>query len=65
LIKAAGLPTVPPDLGHERWVELMQIDKKSEGGQIRFILMKPLGTPFITSVPLEVLQATLTACVNS
>jgi 3-dehydroquinate synthase len=64
LVKAAGLPIVAPDLGHDRWLELMQVDKKNEGGQIKFILLKPLGTPIITTVPNETLLATLKACVG-
>ncbi len=63
LVKAAGLPTVAPDLGAERWIELMAVDKKNEGGEIKFILLKPLGSPSITTVPPEVLKATLAACV--
>jgi shikimate kinase / 3-dehydroquinate synthase len=63
LVKAAGLPAVAPDLGAERWIELMEVDKKNEGGAIRFILLKPLGSPSIASVPREVLLATLAACV--
>ena len=63
LVHAAGLPTVAPDLGYERWLELMAVDKKNEGGQIKFILVKPLGIPLITTVPHEVLAATLQACV--
>ncbi|XYJ12815.1 bifunctional shikimate kinase/3-dehydroquinate synthase AroKB [Telluria sp. B2] len=64
LVQAAGLPTVAPDLGIERWIELMEVDKKNEGGAIKFILLKPLGSPSIASVPQEVLRATLTACVS-
>jgi len=63
LVQAAGLPTVAPDLGLGRWLELMQVDKKNEGGQIKFILLKPLGTPLITTVPHDVLLSTLKACV--
>jgi len=63
LIKAAGLPTIAPDLGQTRWIELMQVDKKNEGGQITFILLKSLGTPLITSVSNEVLLATLQSCL--
>jgi 3-dehydroquinate synthase len=63
LVEAAGLPTVAPDLGAERWIELMAVDKKNEGGAIKFILLKPLGSPAITTVPPEILQATLAACV--
>ena len=65
LVQAAGLPTVAPDLGIERWIELMEVDKKNEGGAIKFILLKPLGSPSITSVPQEVLRATLAACVSN
>ncbi len=64
LVQAAGLPVVAPDLGHARWIELMAVDKKNEGGEIKFILLKPLGSPSITTVPLDTLRATLDACVG-
>ena len=64
LVAAAGLPTEAPDLGTERWLELMEVDKKNEGGAIKFILMKPLGSPSIQGVPQELLLATLAACVK-
>ncbi|MBB6133993.1 3-dehydroquinate synthase [Massilia aurea] len=62
LVRAAGLPAVAPDLGETRWIELMEVDKKNEGGEIRFILLKPLGSPSITTAPLDVLRSTLAAC---
>jgi 3-dehydroquinate synthase len=46
-----------------RWLELMEVDKKNEGGAIKFILMNPLGAPKITNAPQELLLATLAACV--
>ncbi|MBC7489190.1 MAG: 3-dehydroquinate synthase [Glaciimonas sp.] len=64
LIQAAGLPTVAPDLGAARWLELMQIDKKNEGGQIKFILMKQLGAALITTTSEEALSATITATIH-
>lgn len=64
LVKAAGLPTMAPDLGQERWLELMQVDKKNEGGAIKFILIKPLGTPLITHAPQEILLQTIAACIE-
>jgi 3-dehydroquinate synthase len=64
LVLAAGLPAVAPDLGAERWIELMEVDKKNEGGAIKFILLKPLGSPSITGVPREQLLATLAACTS-
>jgi 3-dehydroquinate synthase len=63
LVKAAGLPVTAPDLGAERWLELMQVDKKNEGGHIKFILLKPLGKSVITTVPQDVLTATIDACL--
>jgi 3-dehydroquinate synthase len=63
LVKAAGLPTGAPDLGEQRWLELMEVDKKAEGGQVRFILMKPLGTHIITAVPRDAVLATIKACL--
>ncbi|QOL50422.1 3-dehydroquinate synthase [Massilia litorea] len=65
LVAAAGLPVKAPDLGIERWIELMEVDKKNEGGAIKFILLKPLGSPSISSVPPELLRATLESCVDA
>jgi shikimate kinase / 3-dehydroquinate synthase len=64
LVQAAGLPVVAPDLGILRWIELMEVDKKNEGGAIKFILLKPLGSPSITNAPREQLEATLKACTS-
>ncbi|MRW93720.1 3-dehydroquinate synthase [Duganella sp. FT80W] len=63
LIAAAGLPTTAPDLGVEKWLEAMEVDKKNEGGAIKFILMNGLGSPKISNAPQELLLATLAACV--
>ena len=63
LVAAAGLPVIAPDLGHARWQELMEVDKKNEGGAIKFILLRPLGAPQITTVPQEFLLMTLNACI--
>jgi 3-dehydroquinate synthase len=64
LVAAAGLPVSAPDLGTQRWLELMEVDKKNEGGAIKFILLKPLGSPSITTAPQEQLLATLAACTG-
>nr|WP_326508230.1 3-dehydroquinate synthase [Noviherbaspirillum sp. CPCC 100848] len=64
VVQAAGLPIDAPDLGEDRWLELMEVDKKNEGGQIKFILLKPLGTSVVMPVPKEALLATLKACVG-
>ena len=64
LVAAAGLPVRSPDLGSVRWIELMQVDKKNEGGKIKFILLKPLGSSVIENVPQEVLLQTLAHCIK-
>ena len=43
LCERARLPVRAPDLGAERYLELMRIDKKSEGGALRFVLIEALG----------------------
>jgi shikimate kinase / 3-dehydroquinate synthase len=63
LVEAAGLPTRAPDLGAERWIEWMEVDKKNEGGAIKFIMPKPLGAYCIMSVPHDQLMLTLAAGV--
>jgi len=64
IIGAAGLPVIAPDLGLTTWLELMQVDKKNEGGAIKFILLQPLGTALIRNAPGEILAQTLHACVQ-
>jgi shikimate kinase/3-dehydroquinate synthase len=43
LIARAGLPVRGPALAPERYLELMQVDKKAAGGHVRFILLEGLG----------------------
>ncbi len=43
LIARAGLPVRGPKLAVERYLELMQVDKKTAGGRLRFILLEGLG----------------------
>jgi len=59
LVEAAMLPAVAPELGTDRYIELMKVDKKAEAGSIKFILLKKLGEAFITTVPDPDLRATL------
>jgi 3-dehydroquinate synthase len=50
-----------PRLGVERYLELMRVDKKSEGGEIRFVLIEGLGKAGMRGAPdalvAEVLEA--------
>ena len=43
LVARAGLPVLGPRLGIDRYLELMQGDKKAAGGQVRFVLLDGLG----------------------
>jgi 3-dehydroquinate synthase len=49
ILAAAGLPAHAPDLGFDRYLELMGHDKKVEGGRIRFILLKRIGEAFVSA----------------
>ncbi|MGQ9685780.1 MAG: 3-dehydroquinate synthase [Thiobacillaceae bacterium] len=60
LIHRAGLPTKAPALGAGAYLDHMGVDKKVEGGKLRFVLLKCLGEAFVTAeVPMELLRATL------
>ena len=63
LIDAAHLPTRAPALGADRYIELMQVDKKAEGGAVKFILLKRIGDTLITGAPDADVRATLAASV--
>ncbi|MET3106317.1 shikimate kinase/3-dehydroquinate synthase [Oxalobacteraceae bacterium GrIS 2.11] len=61
LVSAAGLPVQAPALSVATWLEWMQVDKKNDQGQIKFILLQPMGHAVIESVPAAMLEATLQA----
>lgn len=61
IIKSMNLPTEPPKFGSARYIELMQVDKKTEGGQIRYVVLEKIGKAKIQSVPDTQVIATLTA----
>ena len=61
LCERARLPVRAPDLGAERYLELMRVDKKSEGGALRFVLIDALGHAVLRPVPDALVRETLTA----
>ena len=61
IIKSMHLPIVPPKLGTERFMELMQVDKKTEAGQIRYITLESVGAARIQQVPDTTVIETLVA----
>ena len=53
------LPVTAPDLGADRWLDLMQVDKKTEGGSIRYVLMTRIGEAVTRAAPDEAVRAVL------
>jgi 3-dehydroquinate synthase len=61
IIASMHLPIVPPKLGSQRFMELMQVDKKTEAGQIRYITLGSIGAARIQQVPDATVIETLVA----
>lgn len=51
LIQAAGLPVRAPALGVDRFMAAMRLDKKAEGGEIRFVLLEAPGRAGVRPAP--------------
>jgi 3-dehydroquinate synthetase len=65
LFLRAGLPVAGPALGAEIYLHLMGLDKKVEGGRMRFVLLKAIGCAVIeANVPEDLLRQTLSACIK-
>ncbi|KZT16724.1 3-dehydroquinate synthase [Acidovorax sp. GW101-3H11] len=66
LIARAGLPTKGPVLDAAdnagRYLELMRIDKKSEGGEIRFVLIDGPGKAVVRAAPDALVREVIDAC---
>ena len=61
IIASMHLPISPPKLGSQRFMELMQVDKKTEAGQIRYITLGSIGAARIQQVPDATVIETLIA----
>ena len=66
LISRARLPTRAPVLSVTdnagRYLELMRIDKKSEAGEIRFVLIDGPGQACVRAAPDAVVREVIDAC---
>lgn len=61
IFDAAQLPIIAPDLGYQRYLDLMGMDKKVVDGKIRLVLQQAIGKAVITSdYDAELLRKTLT-----
>lgn len=60
VLKRARLPVAAPELGRDRYLDLMRHDKKVESGRVRFVLLRQIGEAFVTAeVPSAALDEVL------
>jgi 3-dehydroquinate synthase len=64
LIERAGLPTVGPALGAERYLELMRVDKKAEAGEIRFVVIERPGQAAVRGAPDALVREVIAECTR-
>jgi 3-dehydroquinate synthase len=66
LIQRAGLPVKGPMLSATdnagRYLELMRVDKKSEAGEIRFVLIDGPGKACMRAAPDALVREVIDAC---
>jgi 3-dehydroquinate synthase len=48
LIEKSGLPINPPDISEEKFLDLMQLDKKTKNNQIHLVLQTSIGRAIVT-----------------
>jgi 3-dehydroquinate synthase len=66
LFRRARLPVAAPDLGEAAYMDYMGVDKKVEGGRIRFVLFRQLGEAFVSGdYDPAALRATLAEAVGA
>lgn len=65
LMQRAGLPTQGPELGADRYLDLMALDKKVTAGKIRLVLLKNIGEGVISAeAGTADLRAAIEACCH-
>jgi 3-dehydroquinate synthase len=62
LLRRAGSPVVGPALGPDRYLELMRVDKKSEAGEIRFVVIERPGTAIVRGAPDALVREVIVDC---
>jgi 3-dehydroquinate synthase len=62
LIERAGLPVKGPALGADRYLELMRLDKKSEAGEIRFVVLSAPGQAAVRAAPDALVREVIGQC---
>lgn len=64
LIRRAGLPVMGPDLGADRYLELMRVDKKAEAGEIRFVVIDSPGHARVQPAPDALVREVIRDCTR-
>jgi len=62
LVQRAGLPVQGPPLGVERYLELMGHDKKTVGGELRFVLLEQPGRAGVHRAAEDAVREVLAQC---
>lgn len=65
LVRKAGLPVVGPALGADRYLELMQVDKKTEAGQLKFVVVDRPGSAAVRTAPEALVREVIEQCCRS
>ena len=61
LVRRAGLPVQAPPLPLQRYLDLMQVDKKNDAGSVRFVLLQGLGGAVLRAAPQDLVVSSLLA----
>jgi 3-dehydroquinate synthase len=61
LVERAGLPVRAPAIGVDRFMDLMRVDKKAQGGAIHYVVIEALGRARTQTAPDELVRAVVEA----
>jgi 3-dehydroquinate synthase len=65
LLRRVGLPVAGPELGADRYLELMRHDKKVADGQLRLVLLQGIGKAVVTAAASDAqIRATIDDCCD-
>jgi 3-dehydroquinate synthase len=62
LVRRARLPVRAPALGADRYLELMQVDKKTEAGELKFVVIEQPGKAGVRGAPEVLVREVIDAC---
>jgi 3-dehydroquinate synthase len=65
LLRKARLPTGGPQLGADRYLELMRVDKKAESGEIKFVVIDKPGSAAVRGAPDALVREVIELCCRA